>query len=588
MASTRFSAGLVSLYPRESDELQLLLDRHEVAHGRSGDVLTFPAALSGNPQLRHDLAAFVDRSRSNPRGPASRSAVLHLLLTGIGGPDAVELGPEADAATQTLTTFLEQLGRWPEDAFGDIGDPGPEDGFAKPTASRSRPQPERRPRFLAASLASHNEYEDRADPDSVPASTLQEILLALHRLEETQRSTSVTLDGIDARLRAMESQPPNENSEPLALPQESATLPAGAGAATEMPAPREKAYDDLVPVMPSPASEFPDPVLRTEALEKADRGLLSVPAEPKDAATPSGPSPAVLPVSTAVASSAFSAPDTAAVSPAPHFAAPQPQLTPPVETPAMEPASVPATVPLAAAPSSPIEWKSMFAEPEKQSRRRIALLPAVIACLILAAAIVAGIIYFLHSEGTSSQQPTAATEPAAPAPPLSSPAVESSAGGTATSAARTGSASRDTARNQTAPAGATEPQDRVLGARETYLPHSNAEVYPQPKQPSFVAASVMDSRLVYAPPPQHPRVAGLVGLTGMVVLEVTVDSDGTVDTVKVLGGHHLLRDAAVNAVRTWRYRPVLQNGRAVPVRTIVRLDFNRQNATEAANGSSGR
>ena len=46
-----------------------------------------------------------------------------------------------------------------------------------------------------------------------------------------------------------------------------------------------------------------------------------------------------------------------------------------------------------------------------------------------------------------------------------------------------------------------------------------------------------------------------MNLTGTVQLQVVVCADGTVKDVSVLGGHPLLADAAIRAVREWKFRP---------------------------------
>ena len=53
--------------------------------------------------------------------------------------------------------------------------------------------------------------------------------------------------------------------------------------------------------------------------------------------------------------------------------------------------------------------------------------------------------------------------------------------------------------------------------------------------------------------PIYPETARRIGLTGVVKLEVVVATNGTVKETKVLGGHPLLVNAAVDAVRKWRF-----------------------------------
>lgn len=100
--------------------------------------------------------------------------------------------------------------------------------------------------------------------------------------------------------------------------------------------------------------------------------------------------------------------------------------------------------------------------------------------------------------------------------------------------------------------------------------------------PTFVPGPVMDGHLVSAPQPEYPRVANFVGLEGKVTLEAMISKDGGIEALTVLGGNHLLRDAALNAVRQWQYRPFLVKGQPVEVRTIIRVDVTPP-ASAAAN-----
>ena len=60
---------------------------------------------------------------------------------------------------------------------------------------------------------------------------------------------------------------------------------------------------------------------------------------------------------------------------------------------------------------------------------------------------------------------------------------------------------------------------------------------------------------------------------GVVVLEAVISPSGSVTNVKVLRGVPLLNDAAVNAVRQWRYTPTTLNGQPVAVVMTVTVNF---------------
>ena len=74
--------------------------------------------------------------------------------------------------------------------------------------------------------------------------------------------------------------------------------------------------------------------------------------------------------------------------------------------------------------------------------------------------------------------------------------------------------------------------------------------------------------------PVYPAEAVSKEIEGTVIMEVVVDTQGNVSGVKVTGGaHKILNDAAVQAVKQWKYQPYLVNGKAKPVKFTVVLDF---------------
>lgn len=91
-----------------------------------------------------------------------------------------------------------------------------------------------------------------------------------------------------------------------------------------------------------------------------------------------------------------------------------------------------------------------------------------------------------------------------------------------------------------------------------------------------VSSSVMAANLISAPEPAYPKLAGLIHMKGPVILQAVVSRDGKVVATHVLRGHRLLRGAASNAVRQWRYQPYLVNGQPADVATIVTVNFRRQ------------
>ena len=88
-----------------------------------------------------------------------------------------------------------------------------------------------------------------------------------------------------------------------------------------------------------------------------------------------------------------------------------------------------------------------------------------------------------------------------------------------------------------------------------------------------VAPSIMADYLVASRVPAYPEAAKRDEVQGPVVLQVTVSADGFVTAARVVTGERVLRSAAVEAVRAWRYRPYFVNGQPTAVSTSITIDF---------------
>lgn len=90
------------------------------------------------------------------------------------------------------------------------------------------------------------------------------------------------------------------------------------------------------------------------------------------------------------------------------------------------------------------------------------------------------------------------------------------------------------------------------------------------KQGGAVTAASLINRVqpVYPPLARQTRVAGTVRLHAI------ISKDGSVQQLEVITGHPLLVQAALDAVRQWRYRPTLLNGEPVEVDTTIDVIFS--------------
>jgi protein TonB len=73
--------------------------------------------------------------------------------------------------------------------------------------------------------------------------------------------------------------------------------------------------------------------------------------------------------------------------------------------------------------------------------------------------------------------------------------------------------------------------------------------------------------------PEYPQLAKQSGAQGEVVLAAMIGVDGKVKNVKVVSGPPLLRNAAIQAVKQWVYKPTLLNGKPIEAETRITLNF---------------
>ncbi len=95
--------------------------------------------------------------------------------------------------------------------------------------------------------------------------------------------------------------------------------------------------------------------------------------------------------------------------------------------------------------------------------------------------------------------------------------------------------------------------------------------------PVRVGGMIRAPKLLNRVTPVYPELAIASRTSAIVILEATVGADGRVQDVKVLRGQPLFDPAAVEAVRQWRYQPLLLNGIPVPFIVSVTLQFNLVN-----------
>jgi peptidyl-prolyl cis-trans isomerase A (cyclophilin A) len=88
-----------------------------------------------------------------------------------------------------------------------------------------------------------------------------------------------------------------------------------------------------------------------------------------------------------------------------------------------------------------------------------------------------------------------------------------------------------------------------------------------------VAAGLLDQKRA----PLYPIEAKKAGVSGTVILEATISEAGMVENLHIISGPEPLQQAAMDAVKEWRYRPYLLNGQPVEVKTRINVIFTLGN-----------
>lgn len=120
----------------------------------------------------------------------------------------------------------------------------------------------------------------------------------------------------------------------------------------------------------------------------------------------------------------------------------------------------------------------------------------------------------------------------------------------------------------TGPSGPSSVVERLIAAKPTPPPvHVEARREPLP------VSTLSAGSLVHRVQPVYPPIAKTAHVQGPVIIAAVIDTDGRVESLKLISGHPLLVKAAMDAVRQWRYRPYVLNGQPIPVETHVKVVF---------------
>jgi len=146
--------------------------------------------------------------------------------------------------------------------------------------------------------------------------------------------------------------------------------------------------------------------------------------------------------------------------------------------------------------------------------------------------------------------PSAATPKASASTPTAAPVINKTVGN-----------KKDTAQEEATATSNSSPSSAPLPGENTAI---------------ILSSQGAQKRLVTGAAPKYPAEARTEGAEGTVVLKAIVDDSGKVAGLRLVEGNATLAPAAMQAVRQWRYRPYMRDGKLQPFQTIVIVDFQKQ------------
>jgi protein TonB len=97
---------------------------------------------------------------------------------------------------------------------------------------------------------------------------------------------------------------------------------------------------------------------------------------------------------------------------------------------------------------------------------------------------------------------------------------------------------------------------------------------PKPTGPARISGGVIAGNILVKTQPIYPPIAKAAHVGGTVVLHAIIAKNGTIQSLSAVSGPDMLKGAALDAVRQWRYKPYLLNGEPTEVDTTITVNFN--------------
>jgi protein TonB len=97
-----------------------------------------------------------------------------------------------------------------------------------------------------------------------------------------------------------------------------------------------------------------------------------------------------------------------------------------------------------------------------------------------------------------------------------------------------------------------------------------------PATPLPIGGDVKAAKLLTSVPPTYPTLAKTQRIQGAVQVDAVVDINGRVSSMKIVSGPPLLHQAAMDALRQWKYQPAQLDGKPVSMHLTVTVQFRLQ------------
>ena len=89
-----------------------------------------------------------------------------------------------------------------------------------------------------------------------------------------------------------------------------------------------------------------------------------------------------------------------------------------------------------------------------------------------------------------------------------------------------------------------------------------------------VSQGVTEGNLLRKVQPTYPPLAKTARIQGSVILNALISKAGNIENLRVMSGHPMLVQSALDAVKQWKYKPYILNGEPVEVETTITVNFN--------------